>query len=159
MPGPAPKSATTRRRRNKVAGAATLTLAHNVTAPELPDCRVNGWHPQTLEWWADVWASPMAPEYDGSDRHGLFLLAVLIDDFWWEPTKDLAAEIRLQRQCFGLTPIDRRRLQWEIERAEDAEQKTEERRRNSRQKPPAAKAVDPRRHLASTTTAKRSAAK
>jgi hypothetical protein len=40
----------------------------------------------------------------------------------------LSAEIRLQRQCFGLSPIDRRRLQWEIERTEEAQEKGRKRR-------------------------------
>ncbi|MBW1600885.1 hypothetical protein JJV70_01960 [Streptomyces sp. JJ66] len=72
----------------------------------------------------------MASEFvDGRvDVHGLYMLAVLVDDFWREPSASLAAEIRLQRQCFGLTPIDRRRLQWEIDRGEDASERTRKRR-------------------------------
>jgi hypothetical protein len=50
------------------------------------------------------------------------LVARLIDRFNYGEV-NLAAEIRLQRQCFGLTPLDRRRLQWEIERAEAAERR------------------------------------
>jgi hypothetical protein len=73
-----PKHPSTRRRTNKVAGARTLTVVHDVDAPTLPDL-VDGWHPQTLLWWSDVWASPMAPEYDSSDLHGLFLLARLVE--------------------------------------------------------------------------------
>ncbi len=49
--------------------------------------------------------------------------ADLIDDYWGaEGTKktQLAAEIRLQCQRFGLSPIDRRRLQWEVARGEEA---------------------------------------
>lgn len=60
----------------------------------------------------------MAEEYLDADLHGLFILAELVDRFWEEPTSALAAEIRLQRQCFGLTPVDRRRLQWEVQRVE-----------------------------------------
>lgn len=123
-------------RRNQHATKATLTLLHDVEEPELPDSRM--WHRQTLQWWADVWASPMAPEYDESDQHGLFVLAVLIDDFWKEPTSSKAAEIRLQRQCFGLSPIDRRRLQWEIERGEEAEERSQRRRTQQQQPEPGA---------------------
>jgi hypothetical protein len=83
----------------------------------------------------------MAPEYDSSDFHGLLLLAVLMNDFWLHPSTALAAEIRLQRQCFGLTPIDRRRLQWEIERTDEAQTRGEKRRAAARPKPTA---VDPR---------------
>jgi len=93
------------------------------------------WHSQTLRWWADVWSSPMAPEYDESDIHGLILLAVLVDAFWKEPSQALAAEIRLQRQCFGLTPVDRRRLQWEIERTDEAQERGRKRRTTSKPTP------------------------
>lgn len=107
-------------RRNRSATRATLTAAHDVRAPVLPP--VDGdWHKMTVAWWRDTWASPMAPEFDESDVHGLYLLAVLVNEFWNAPSKELAAEIRLQRQCFGLTPIDRRRLQWEIERTDHAQ--------------------------------------
>lgn len=113
-------------RRNKSATRATLTSVHDVKAPELPES--HDWHPMTLAWWTDIWASPMAPEYDDSDRHGLFILAMLVDAFWAEPSQALAAEIRLQRQCFGLSPIDRRRLQWEIERTDEAQDRGRRRR-------------------------------
>lgn len=80
------------------------------------------WHPLTLLWWRDVWRSPMATEFLQADRHGLYRLAVLVDAFWRTEDPRLAAEIRLQAQCFGLTPIDRRRLQWEMS-DEDAKEK------------------------------------
>jgi len=147
MPGPAPKHSSVRARRNKTSTAATLRSAHDLTAPELPG---DGWHVMTLAWWRDVWASPMAPEYDSSDRHGLFTLAMLINDFWQsgDPKlrKDLAAEIRQQRQCFGLTPIDRRRLQWEIERVDEAQDRGE-RRRSATPRKTAQPAADPRSGL------------
>lgn len=143
MPGPTPKHSSTRTRRNKAATSATLTADPSVSAPQLPD---RTWHPQTLVWWADVWASPMAPEYDESDRHGLFALALLVDDFWTAETASerakLASEIRLQRQCFGLTPMDRRRLQWEIERTDEAQDRG--RRRRQAAKTPAQTGQDPR---------------
>lgn len=110
-----------------------MTAAHSVKTPDLPADRV--WHSQTLRWWADVWSSPMAPEYDESDIHGLILLAVLVDAFWTEPSQALAAEIRLQRQCFGLTPIDRRRLQWEIERTDEAQERGRKRRTTAKPTP------------------------
>src|SRR5216110_625921 len=138
---PTPKHSSVRARRNRTAGAATLTSEHKVAAPSLPQ-RFEGWHWQTESWWRDVWASPMAPEYDASDRHGLFILAALVDAFWLAPTKELAAEIRLQRACFGLTPIDRRRLQWEIERTDEAQDRGRRRRRAAAT--PAQTGEDPR---------------
>ncbi|WP_217640703.1 phage terminase small subunit [Blastococcus tunisiensis] len=90
-----------------------------------------GWHPLTTAWWCDVWASPMAPEYDDSDRHGLFALAMIVNDFWStsdaRERREAAQEIRLQGQRYGLSPMDRRRLQWEITRADEAQAKGHQR--------------------------------
>lgn len=145
MPGPAPKDPSTRARRNKNATAAKLKADPKVKAPVLP-ASVD-WNPLTLEWWADIWVSPMAPEYDESDRHGLFMLAMVVNDFWLAESatsrKEAAAEIRLQAQRFGLSPMDRRRLQWEIERTEEA-QDAGKRRRAKVPSSSADPSVDPR---------------
>ena len=127
-----PKHPSTRARRNKVAGARTLSVVHDVETPELPEIDDVEWHDMTVWWWDDIWSSPMAPEYDESDIHGLFMLAMLVNAFWSEPSTTLMSEIRLQGQRFGLSPIDRRRLQWEIEQGEKAEQQTRQRRNEQR---------------------------
>lgn len=147
--GPAPKHPSARRRRNRAATAAVL--AHQdpaaVEVPPLPSTDVVEWHPMTVSWWQDVWASPMAPELDGSDIHGLFLLARLVDLFWREPSKELAGEIRLQARRFGLDPMSRRALNWQIEPPEPpaaaAEPEQPRKRAPRRRKPP----EDPRAHL------------
>lgn len=162
MPGPTPKDPSLRRRRNRSATASKLTLAaaSRVRAPRLPRRYVldqgtgryvvdrSPWHPRTVAWWRDVWASPMAAEFLNADLHGLFLLAELEDRFHRaEKTAaklELAKEIRLQRQAFGLSPIDRRRLQWEVARGEEADARR--RRRSGRSTAP--RATDPRRTLA-----------
>ena len=144
MPGPTPKHASARTRRNRISTAATLTPAPAAEVPPLPPLTGQEWHPMTLAWWNDLWRSPMAPEYDPSDIHGLYLLATLVNGFWENPSKDLAAEIRLQRQCFGLTPIDRRRLQWEIERTDEAQDRGRRRRSTTPKDSAAQAAGDPR---------------
>ena len=135
-----------RQRRNKTSTARTLssTPPKDIAVPELPPGR--DWLDATRTWWADVWSSPMAAEFvDGkADIHGLYILAVLVDQFWTSPSEKLAGEIRLQRSCFGLTPMDRRRLQWEIERAEDAKDRGTKRRAA---KPASRPASDPRSAL------------
>lgn len=141
---PAPKHPSARARRNKVSTAATLVAPTEVSIPDLPTDRE--WHPQTLAWWADVWRSPMAPEFDQSDVHGLLVLAVLVDGFWLKPHWTAAAEIRLQGQRFGLSPIDRRRLQWEIEKVDEAQDRGQ-RRRQAAKAAPAPRKADPRAHL------------
>ena len=127
MSGPLPKDAGVRQRRNVAAGSATLSAETNRRrrVPPLPKLTTESgdelvWSPLTRAWWRDVWRSPMASEYLQADVHGLYRLAVLVDAFWKRPSEKLAGEIRLQQQCFGLTPIDRRRLQWEVERVEQA---------------------------------------
>lgn len=85
----------------------------------------------------------MSSEYLDADIHALYRLAVLVDMFWSDPSKELAAELRLEQQCFGLTPIDRRRLQWEVDRGERAETRTKQRHVRAAQ----AGDVDPRQAL------------
>ena len=131
---PLPKDPALRQRRNKTSTRARLETEEQSLVeapPRLPYGR--DWHKLTKAWWRDVWASPMAGEYLSADVHGLYMLAELIDQFWKEPTQGLAAEIRLQRQCFGLTPIDRRRLQWEVARSEVATTRRDQRRVRSAQ--------------------------
>lgn len=140
MPTPL-KHPSVRARRNKASTHAILTPQTAADIPDLPE-REESWTRHTLAWWRDVWASPMAPEYDDSDRHGLFMLAVLVDLFWTKPHWTTAAEIRLQAQRFGLSPLDRRRLQWEIERTDEAQDRGARRRQAT--KTPAQTGADPR---------------
>lgn len=125
MPGPTPKNPAVRQRRNKATTRAMLPaeVAPRQKAPALP--RIRDWQSMTRRWWKEVWSSPMSVEYLRADEHALIMLAVLIDMFWSEPTQKLAAEIRLQQQAFGLTPLDRRRLEWSIEQAEQAKDRRE----------------------------------
>ncbi len=141
MPAPK-KDPSVRARANRAATAAKLTDGTVVIRPELPSGRV--WRPETLDWWNDLWASPMAKEYHSSDKHALFLLAVLMDQFWVEPDQKLAGEIRLQRQAFGLTPYDRRRLEWTIESTEEAKERGEQRRSGRTASPQPSPSDDPR---------------
>jgi hypothetical protein len=93
-----------------------------------------------------VWHSPMAEQFLEADKHALYRLAVLIDAFWEKPSQSLAAEIRLEQQAFGLTPIDRRRLQWTVEDRE------EQQRTRTRQAPREDEADDPRKILRMVAT-------
>lgn len=122
MPSPIPKSPATRQRRNKAPGHAVLpSTGRPKRRPSLP-AHIE-WHEMTKAWWQDIWHSPMAAEFLDVDKHALFRLAVLVNAFWERPSKELHGEIRLGSQAFGLTPIDRRRLQWEVGRVESARKK------------------------------------
>lgn len=65
----------------------------------------------------------MASEYLPTDADGLGRLALLVDDYYNAPSTKLMAEIRLQEARFGLSPVDRSRLQWEVQKGEEAERK------------------------------------
>jgi hypothetical protein len=126
VPGPIPKHPDIRQHRIKRTTRATLVddgmpLAKPV---RLPACPNDGkWHPMAKRFWDDVWESPMISEYLLADVHGLLRLTALIDQFWKKPTVSLSGEIRLMGQLFGLSPIDRRRLEWQIVSTEEAKDK------------------------------------
>lgn len=133
MPGPMPKKIEMRQHRIKKVTRATLintepALRKPPALPRHPDGEP--WHVMTRRFWKDVWKSPMVSEYLLADQHGLFRLAVLIDAFWKKPTVQLSAEIRMMSQLFGLSPIDRRRLEWQVVQSEDAKDKHHRRRGN-----------------------------
>lgn len=143
------KHASTRARANKASTAATLYPrdASEIEIPELPDLfdqdgEVVPWRPETVEWWEEVWCSPMAGEFVDSDVQGLYRLAILVDNFWNDPSAKNHAEIRISQQEYGLTPYSRRRLEWTVETAEDA--KARGRRRESVTPPQPHAAHDPR---------------
>ena len=105
-------------------------LTRHIEVPVLPtifneDGTERLWHTQTQEWWEDMWSSPMAPEYHAVDIHGLYRLAMITDKFWTAPgfsvALEAAKEIRLAQKDYGMTPMDRRRLQWQIQATEKAQ--------------------------------------
>lgn len=118
-----PKPAEIRQRTNRKPGAATLDSDTTVKAPALPKIDGVSWHRLTVTWWRDVWASPMAPEFIATDVHGLTRLARLINQFNESGDVKVMTEIRLQEARFGLSPVDRARLQWEVAKGDEAERK------------------------------------
>lgn len=137
------KDPSVRARRNTASTASKLTRPAG-KVPPMPDGPV--WHPEAKRWWNDVWSSPMSPEWDESDEHNVILCALLYNDIWSAETakerKDAAGEFRLQRKDLGLTPYDRRRLEWTIESADEA--KDRGRQRRARRATPAETGSDPR---------------
>lgn len=112
------KHSSTRRRRNVAASAAVLEQLEDgdeVEIPELPKRVLReiidgvlvtidaDWCQETLDWWEDVWVSPMAGGYLDADMHGLIRLAVLVDNYWLQPSAKTHAEVRLAQKDFGLS--------------------------------------------------------
>ena len=111
--GPIPKRASVRQRRNRKSTASVLGSTRQRRPPALapydPD---RAWDPRTRRWWRAVWASPMAVKYLGPDQEEMGALAILKDLFFKNPSAQLAGEIRLESARFGLTVVDRARLDW-----------------------------------------------
>lgn len=142
MPGPHPKPAHLRQRKNRKAGASMLEVPDE--APEVPELPKHpdgrDWHPYTVESWERAWTSAMASQWLESDFDGIFRLHMLYDQFYLKLRASILAEVRLQEQRYGLSPLDRTRLQWEFNRGDQAEAELRKRRQ-----PPAAPVVgDPR---------------
>lgn len=148
MPGPLPKPASTRARRNQSSTATTLYPVSDPVVPGLPSH--TDWHEAVEMWWHDIWSSPMSTEWTDSDVHNLFIAARLMNLVWSPATSaaekvSAANAIRQQLRECGLSPMSRRTLQWVIDRGEEAQQRTDERRRKATQE--AAQQVDPRQGL------------
>lgn len=123
MPGKIPTPG--RRKHRKKADLLPAETNPIKRRPALPKIKGLKWHPMTKIWWDSTWTSPMAGEFLRSDISALQMLAVLINQFWADPKPSLAAEIRMRERSFGLTPIDRRRLEWEITKTDEAIDKRE----------------------------------
>jgi hypothetical protein len=143
MPGPAPKPSHLRQRTNQKAGHALLTAPESSEVPPIPNPDGRVWHPLTVVAWEHAWQSPMSTQWLETDVDALGRLALLWDEFYMAPDTKTMAEIRLQEQRFGLSPLDRSRLQWEVSRAEEAEQKQQ------RRQPAKPTGTDPRAFLTS----------
>lgn len=122
MPQPL-KDEAVRQRTNKATTRAELDPNGKARMPSFPaglfgeegdPLRPRQPHTLTRRWWRVIWKSPMAPRWLEADVERLFLVAALRDRFFREPSTTLASEIRQQEQTLGLTPLDRRRLEWHI---------------------------------------------
>jgi hypothetical protein len=131
MPGPTPKNPAIRQRKNKSASRALLPAETNPIeeTPRLPG-NGKGFHLMARQWWADIWSSPQSQEYLRADLPALYRLVKLVDVFWKEGDLSVATEIRLLEREFGLTPLARRRLEWQVIQTEEALDKREIKRRN-----------------------------
>jgi hypothetical protein len=118
MPGPPPKPASQRRRRNQAPAVVKLANRQPSKPPSLP----KGFSPSARKWWATVWSSPMAALWLEADVPSLVRLAALVE---LADSGDMApqvlAEIRQLEDRFGLSPLARRRLQWELEQGRQGE--------------------------------------
>lgn len=144
--GPLPKNAAQRQRRNQSATKATLQVVEDPDIPELPPAehwlspmfdKANDtwvdpeWRPHVVAWWESIWSSPMSSEYDDADIHGLYLACMYLQEST-NPMLKAAERISYGKNYeaavrnYGLTPMSRRSLQWEIARSNEATEKAAE---------------------------------
>jgi hypothetical protein len=152
MRGPSPKPAHLRQRANRATTHATLPSVEASARNKVPalykrDKVTERWHPRVVAWWNAIWKSPMASEWLEADVLGLvYRTAELQQDFWTadEAQGRVAVETRIAKneERLGLSPIDRRRLQWEIEKGDQAAERTSKRRQHKE-----ASSKDPREAL------------
>lgn len=126
MPGPPPKPRPQRRRSNAQPGARELPIAGRRSAAPALGRRPGGraWLRATRTWWAEIWSSPMAAAWLPTDILTLRRLALLVDTVsrpQEAPPATVHSEIRQLEDRFGLSPLARRKLQWEIETAASEE--------------------------------------
>lgn len=150
--GALPKPPGMRRGHQRTSGRRVLSAVSNPKVPTLPEyC---DWHQAVREFWVSAWSSPLPQEWDESDRHTVLMAARAMQTAWTEDTSPTArsaamAECRLLLRECGLTPMSRRSLQIEIERAEEAVDRGQSRRGTRAAVKPPKPAADPRDTLAS----------
>lgn len=119
MPGPPPKPASERRRRNAAPGTVLLPAhGRRGRAPKWP---LGGIAP-TL--WAELWRTPQAAAWErlGYTR-SVARYAMLLELVEGGENHHLLAEVRQMEDRLGLTPMAMLRLRWEIVADEMAERR------------------------------------
>lgn len=171
MPGPNPKDPQTKSRGKKASTKAVLSVVVDHEVPEMPDPadwlsrpRINGvevtvgdddqpvqWSAAVVKWWNTIWSSPMSNEFHESDTAQLDLACFYLHQVtnpYIKMAERLAAAAKYEScvRNFGLTPMSRRSLQWEIEKVTDAQARNRRRKNEDPLEPaaPAAHAEDPR---------------
>lgn len=84
------------------------------------------WNPAVVRWWGDIWSSPMSNEFNDADVHGLYLACFYLQQTL-NPLLKMSDRLNASKSYeaavknFGLTPMSRRALQWEIEKVDAAQ--------------------------------------
>jgi hypothetical protein len=120
MAGRYPKPDGQKVNRGAVLPWTTLTARREGDPPALPDWRE--WHPQTLIWWAGLWRTHQATQWQqsGTTLHGL---ACLYDDLiaGRATAAKVSAEIRAHEMNHGISPKGLLGLRWRIGEPEEPE--------------------------------------
>lgn len=123
MPGPPPKPASQRARRNKDTIPTTILRFVKADQPALPKVKGIVWCKRTRDWWA-MWAtSAQADHFSATDWDFLLDTALLHNDIWGYGNLDRLPELRIRVAKFGATPEDRARLRMQFAEADTLDSK------------------------------------
>lgn len=104
-------------RKNKVlVQPQKLALTHDQPVPRIP----SGYNFTRAgkDYWKKVWESPMGPLYIDADVPLIVRACMLTDMIHNEDVKQgILAELRQLEDRIGMSPLGRRHLQWDIDRA------------------------------------------
>jgi len=108
-------------------GWTTLPAAEDFKRPPNLPTRRPRWLKGTRDWWARLWASPMATTYVAADVEPLIRLATFVECFRrGELGATELAQMTALEDRFGISPKARRGLQWEVARASADDGKAED---------------------------------
>lgn len=126
MPGPPPKDASARRRRNAAPSTTKLPAAgRKGQAPKWPLARSAS--PAERRLWNELWSTPQSVAWERLGWTRIVArytrLTIPVEDGTASTAE--AAEVRQLEDRIGLTPMSMKRLQWEIAFDEIAEARAE----------------------------------
>lgn len=112
-----PKPASQRRRRNAAPPTTKIDPAAQVKAPPLPP----GMGERAAELWVEAWSDPVAVVWETCDRPALARLCRFrAEEEAGTAGGVMLAQITALEDRLGLSPMARRRLQYEIDKAAGA---------------------------------------
>ncbi len=119
MPGPLPKPAETRQRRNAPTYPETALPAEGRQGPPPPLPSFKDWHPRTLEAWAAWWATPQAVLWDQTGKT-LHRWALLYDVLVVDPSAPPSVQAQLIQleDRHGMSPQAMAKLRWAVKPSE-----------------------------------------
>ena len=117
-PAPKPKEQRVNRHKPKTGEWVILPKSHDIKPPKLPLEHGIKWLKITREWWATIWASPMATQWQDADVPGLVEMAMFRQWMFttgrFEDQMKLADQVQKRADKFGLSPKGRKDLRWVI---------------------------------------------
>lgn len=87
------------------------------------------WFEPVVQWWNDIWTSPMSNEFVDSDIHGLYLACYYLHESlnpWYKLTERLTAAKMFEATVknYGLNPSSREQLRWSVAQGTAAQNRT-----------------------------------